>query len=357
MLAILAMCCSRLAFGVDVLQLSGIITEQAYQINNAPPHRIVSAFDVIVCNGRWRITTTFGPDWYESYVYDGTNTYGMLHSPDSKNSVAGLPDSGSIWPEDYPVAAFCSTRVVWLALASGDFISQATNDFMPAPWLGGFTDAARCYRYTAIMNKSNQFFPLYVEFIGSTNWSAKNAGITGSGQRDMMKSSPVVEGFVGGEYHMLKETNFNGELIPLEFEVKRYRPKTNDVLESFQGIVTNVSRGDQKEDYSLAIARKTSVIDYRFVDSRRPGMSVRFNLEKTNIWPTNNDPYLLKQAEFEKGHYDKVMKKTSINQTSKKQFKILRYIILIGMLFPVLIVLKHLRIKTKQIDNKQKMKI
>ncbi len=289
------------------------------------------------------------PDWYESYVYDGTNTYGMLHSPDSKNSVAGLPDSGSIWPENYPVAAFCSTRVVWLALASGDFISQATNDFMPVPWLGGFTDAARCYRYTATMNKSNQFFPLYVVFIGSTNWSAKNAGLTGSGRRDMIKSSPVVEGFVGGEYHVLEETNFNGELIPLEFEVTRYRPKTNDVLESFQGIVTNVSRGDQKEDFTLAIARKASVIDYRFADSGRPGMSVSYNLEKTNIWPTTNDPYLLKQAEFEKVHYDKVMKMTSIGQTRKKPFKILSCLIIIGMLFPVLMVWKHWRNKKQTI--------
>ena len=85
------------------------------------------------------------------------------------------------------------------------------------------------------------------------------------------------------------------------------------MLESFQGIVTNVSRGGQKEDYTLAIARKTSVLDYRFADSNRPGMSVRYNLDKTNIWSTNNDPLLLKQAELEKIHYDKVVGQNSSN--------------------------------------------
>ena len=293
-----------------------------------------TGFVVSVDDNRWSIKTMFGEGWYSVHGCDGTNIYAIFYDPhpvsiNSKKPVTLPYLPGHITEGVYPLDVAYYTTMPWLAFASTDYLESGTNS-LPCFWRIPRSDPMAWIFETKIeRSKAPPYLPAQVKFITSiaklklatknpalrlespSKWeyASRNSDLTGIG-----------EGKVGGEFHVIATTNFNGLEIPIEFEGVTYLPKslikqagasatsaqsvsdgdwtyTNLV---FIGRVTRITNSGDRF-YLPLLDKNVSVTDFRFRDSASKVDYLQYAITNST-WPSDKDPILVNAFEEKKKH-------------------------------------------------------
>lgn len=254
-------------------------------------------FVASVSNRSWHMRTDFKADSSgllgnsEESGCDGTNVFTVLHSP----QVSHLATPGRVSQDGlYPSHLSPHSRVIWLALASSDFLAEITNREMIAPWSPAGSGQSLHFRLASTLPASG--LPRDLIFDSLAEIVEVN--------RQTKKQSRIRTNYTAANYAVIATTNLGDILLPREFELMRFfEPQLQSELEAlprsmnvYRAEITSL-RALGPESILPKIARPTHVIDGRFRDTQGMVSSIRHTITN-NVWPDRDDKAL--QALFKR---------------------------------------------------------
>ena len=276
-------------------QEDGILEIRSFTWQGTVFTNMVLPFNVAVQDGKWQIKTEFGKDWYTLTSCDGQNIRCVLYYPTKD----GLPRPAIVTRGACPTNDVSATRMIWLACASGDYLPGRTTSFLPIPW--GNVNAPFTLTFSVtdqVIWESEPHLPAAMTFVATK--AGVDRAIAGDNDRlipdRQLFRETYFDGYVGGEYHVLSETNLEHLRLPLAFEFKRYgvgKKGQKLVVERFFGTITNLST--EPAPITLpALDRRVAIVD------RRYGVGVRY-MTRTNVWVEDDDPDFRRAIVAQKG--------------------------------------------------------
>jgi len=129
-------CCHANAVAQDrQFQVSGTMSETYYDMQGNPSPRNPYRFNARVSDRCWEITILPKDEDFTTVTFDGTNLYffqdqekGVAQLKASGKPIAPNKGTGKVAQKEVPHDFFCrGTGKIWLAYASADYFSHATN--------------------------------------------------------------------------------------------------------------------------------------------------------------------------------------------------------------------------------------
>jgi hypothetical protein len=270
----------------------GQVTEVSFKKDATVRNRIQTGFVLEVKDPSWKIRTTFDSttNYYEEYMFDGQDTYGLLVDP-KVDSNSTLPASAAHTYQ--PVQAFCTTRLAWLALASHTHFGRQVKlrERLLTPWGTEASAGAWAYDYAVELSPHLPFLPLKA----TLSWSGMNWTNECAEKHIDPSTAPYQSGESLGEFSVLESTNINGLELPIRFSLNRYTkesPKSAPyILEHFDGQVTAVELLTQAPTRPV-FKKPVFVLDSRTVPTEQKYLAVQYSITN-NAWLERDDPRLV----------------------------------------------------------------
>jgi hypothetical protein len=261
-------------------------------------------FTAIVRSNSWNIKVTFGEEYYLWVGCDGKNVYSILEDPKArKTPQSSMP--ARISPGLYPLCEDWYITIPWLALCSSTYFDEFGTTNLPAPWLNARHEPTALI-FGADVKRAEVESGLPTSIIFEVNKKLKD-NLEKSNWLDsqylqataMDKLNSFDDGFKGSEYTVKTSTNFDGIVLPLEFELKRYLPTQNSkdahLTSIFEGEVTQIFQ-PTNVSFLPEIKGRASAADFRYRDTSAEVDYVNYTLSN-KVWTVSNPSSL--QAFYE----------------------------------------------------------
>lgn len=184
-----------------------------------------------VGNGHWLLKSEFTANWFCLVGGDGTNTYSVLVDPKAPQN---SPRPASVFPGNFPRAAFDRVTVPWLAYCSSRFLDNAeAARSIPSLWLQPqLYPMAHVCATKVIRLAKLPYLPKEITWVTNSKQIASAASnawlrIEGANRRQLDRQSVdynniVRPGVVLGHYRVLAVTNWGGIEVPMQFQLHAY---------------------------------------------------------------------------------------------------------------------------------------
>ena len=255
----------------------------------------------------WQITVLY-TNQQDTCGTDGQKTCYIRKLSKEALQVAGIPEAipqATIVNGVFPGVSGQEVRMVWLAFASSSFFTVQTNPLI-CLWRGGSgADTAPDYgvkiEKIEFLNSLGRL-PAKIDFTfsGDQLLSLTNFAFLSFKERNQSRiqesamANKIHEGELLAEYSTKNVTNFNGLLLPLEFDFNLLSARGK----LFHGRVINVT--DETPDSFLpSVKERLYTSDYRFSDEKSMVDYIKYKIVD-QTWPSTNDPALQTLFEDEK---------------------------------------------------------
>lgn len=215
-------------------------------------------FSVNIGDGTWEITTKAASQTngikYNQSTFDGTNIFSFTafdtNYNNGKTSRQSKNDSlGFVRTESFPPYDSSLIQPIWLAFCSGRYLKQFSNSLAPS-FLGvGYpnTQLPFCQIRLETLNerfqipKAIQVFNKGKVVLGKVApVKQSRTNFTEIGETLADAPAPYNQGFLNAEYKVIEQTNFNGVVLPLRFEIDIFGMKANAASASDLQLVTRI---------------------------------------------------------------------------------------------------------------------
>jgi hypothetical protein len=332
--------------GQGNIRLQGNTQLTGFKWNGEPFVNVYDNFTLdLDQSGKWLMTSYSTMDTNGCIVsgYDGINMFVVLYTSrilkakDSTELTEEVPyeqarHSAVISTGEYPFDLYPIMKFSWFALISGQSLSHARSDRMPAPWLEARTDLL-AYSFSNRF-KQNASWPMCLmdaEFITiaqsignvKTNLLIPNDKASLMYRREQEEKVKGLQSDVlAARYSVQHYSNFSGMIIPTTYTLDVFWPgvgvnseKTN-VAQRFTGTITNIEYLEEAITGRPDPIGSITVRDYRFKysDAMNAVQELRYKITDRR-WKEIGDPTL--QRGFE------IMKRNSprfnnlLNRTTK----------------------------------------
>ena len=242
----------------------------------------------------WNIKVVFGKDHYLCAGSDGTNVYTVLEDPKGRKSTkSSMP--GKIVNGSYPLNDDWYITVPWLALCSSSYLNEHGTANLPAPWVNARIDPTASAFVAEVRRTGGEALPASIIFtckkksaddLKSLGW-LNSQHLQGNAFQIL---ETFQEGFVGAEYAVKNSTNFDGIILPTEFELKCFLPdKSHSLYKVFHGTILQFFR-PSRSTFLPEILGPVSVADFRLRDASAGIDFVNYSLTNSDwITPNSSD--------------------------------------------------------------------
>ncbi|HEV2391382.1 MAG TPA: hypothetical protein VG146_03365 [Verrucomicrobiae bacterium] len=252
----------------------------------------------------WQIRGYFANSNFTVSGCDGTNIYTILYDMEKAEAWSQRPRPSWITPGLYPLDVSWQTAIPWLAFASTPYLDQRTNDTLPGCW-GLPRNEADMWTCGSEVKRSIEppFLPLEVNYIvdpGCQKRAVTNNNLLSAVPNKAIETAifQYPPGFAYGEYKVKRTTNWNGLVLPSEFEVRRYYPRYTPravylgpaLVVLFEGKTRTVTRASEEEVVPKS-DRPISIADFRF-SKRDVGVDFIGYVSTDGSWPSQSDKRL-----------------------------------------------------------------
>ena len=296
-------------------------------------------FRISVDGNRWIMSTSYLKEHVDVVGFDGTNLYDVLtYSEAAMQSVLANTKAGRIQRQQpayisgssYPFDAEPAACLVWLAYASGSYLSNSVDD-LPNLWNHGFMDPASHAQIVTNLHliPDSSGLPSSMDFLISskakallsTNVPFLSATISQDEIDKSIKMASYFENFLRAQYKVVSTTNFQGHAFPLRFELDVFNPK-GAPMETLVGGITKVS-DKTPETFIPKLETEVTVRDYRFSDRARKMDMLKYSITN-GVWLDRNDPVLLEKFEQQRAN------RPIINKSSAARTRLVFLLIIIS---------------------------
>lgn len=329
------LCCTY-ATHADVLQVRGFLSYTAYNVKGQPVSTQTYTYEVSLSPERWRIEAHHPNQYVEVGGGTDSNTFWAGYEP-----VKGPEQEGvaNWFPGPYPAGASIGVTVPWLAFCSSNVLGSSVLGLeLPEPASDPSYDP-----YAHIFENAYDVFPSsglprHCSFVTSmrrlrqatSNTNLLLEGVSGTAEleRRMDFSRVYLPSVLLAKYEVVRTTNLDGVIYPLEFRVRRFgsldmvrtrkrmmRNSDTYLAATIVGVATNFER--VSGDVSLAPPiRKLSVYDHR-LQNRTLGIDhVRYKITD-GVWKAHIDDemralFAARVAEAQNARRIELMKKSLI---------------------------------------------
>jgi len=304
----------------------------------------------------WQITVSY-TNQQDTCGTDGKKTCFIRKWSKETLQAAGVPGGipqATIVNGVFPGVSDMEDRMVWLAFASSSFFAVQTNP-LPCLWRGGSgsdtpTDYGIKIEKIDFLNSVGRL-PAKVDFTFSADQllSLSNFAFLSFKERNQSRIQEAVmvnkihEGELLAEYSTKNITNFNGLLLPLEFD---FNLSARGTL--FHGRVISVT-DETPDSFIPSITERLYSADYRFSDEKSMVDYIKYKIVDQK-WPSTNDPALQTLFVGEKLNLPpSVAEKLTDKSIEARQMKVMLLRIILLLIMLALPVFLYLSLKqTKQ---------
>jgi hypothetical protein len=259
-------------------------------------------FLVCVSNHQWFMShgaTNKAADSVIEIGSDGRDCFQILYYYEKpKRDEKRYQHPSTVTPGIYPEAVW-PDAFAWLAYASGDYFAALKESSLPAPWAIAVADpSSLIYEFKGVFFDDSYRLPKALTWIVSEELVRKvQPGDPVRNYADFMLKglSTFPPGSTGGVFRVVAWTNFQGQSLPLEFELVRYRVPGPGVYERYYGAARRISIPTHRAG-PPEIKGAAGVSDYRWQDPEL-GIGVIGYAITNQAWPGRDDTNL--QAIFE----------------------------------------------------------
>ena len=297
----------------QILQISGDIKSEFFNLKSAKINSGFSTFDLIRDGQGWQIATTQPHSASHSIASDGQTTYSLIFDPNQTlPGNVGEIDFSSL-PLDTPAEA-----IPWWFFVLTKSSHQNVSE-LPTPWTGPRGDAQAFFcRQEIAWSEAEPRLPASVTFFFEPN---RVAAALKSPILLQLSGAPIppqdlhwlLEGMQNnikaGECLVTAWTNTPYGVFPLQFEVKvynalvDYKMNHNNVMRiHYMGCVRTIHLADKITYLPSLQGSPIWTTDYRFRDPSKQVAFVRYGPQ--NYWTTNKNDVNLKRAAVIRNHLD-----------------------------------------------------
>lgn len=275
--------------------IDGEIKANDYSIN----YEIKVPFRILINSNKWQIQVEF--KHYKEFCWsDGVNISSFQLFPHEKGDNA--LSAGKVLNRTYPLFSDPTVRLVWLAFASSGYFAINTNT-MPALWMMGFLDpVCESYEIKNLELLDNQFkIPSKFDFVFSTRYlnSLTNLHYLSKtvSTLKLEKASSELKAYdnsLDGHYEVTSTTNFDGLIMPLEFNLDIYnmkRGQSEQQLHQKYYVKVHAITSTVVELSMPDLPYPIWVDDYRFSDTQTKIDSIGYAVSN-EVWPSMDDKKL-----------------------------------------------------------------
>jgi hypothetical protein len=207
-------------------------------------------FDISIAGSRWLLKSEYATNWFWLVGGDGTNTYSVLVDPKAPR----IPAPATVFFGDFPVAAFDTVSVPWMAFCSSHFLSRSPEkNSIPSLWTQAQIDPMAHVCSTDVINFTlPPYLPSGIDWITSSSQIAsaasnyllrtEGATVPELNRRSLDYKASVLAGKLLGRYRVVDYTNINGTILPLKFALKAYGYLTKERREAAQYALDQISK-------------------------------------------------------------------------------------------------------------------
>ena len=258
---------------------------------------------------RWSMRLEYGDGYYELNGSDGSKTWTVNCSSDAElKKVFGARVNSASYPATValvpcPFAATSAGQVVWLAFASSSIFATNSSPFIPELWGAPLTDPIANAIETSRVEfiEGSPRLPSRLEFLFSSRKLLRNprsspylsTSIPESTIKSQMAKVKAVEGHRIGLYTVSATTNFEGETLPLSFQLDVFARDPAKKRQMYLGTVRSIAGTNSLEFLAERLPRGLSVQDLRFRDQSRGIDMIRYPMT-SGFWLETSEPALLK---------------------------------------------------------------
>lgn len=355
------LCSLDLAAGVNV---GGDIVVSEFKADGTPYHSFTYPFQISVEDEKWIMQVQFGEDAYELSGSDGLKTCTVKCFSEAQflkgfglTNVANAKYPATVNGTSYPFTACSAGRVVWLAFASATFLAATNSPELPALWAQSLLDpVANAIKISKVeLTDGALKLPSHIEFVLSpqkliadpTHAPYLSRTILPSAVKRAMEPIKPLENKLVGLYRVLTTTNFEGQVLPLEFELNVLNPgDPSQKLQAYHGTARNITSTNLSTSLPDVsdLKRKCWVEDYRFSDRPRRIDMISYAMAD-GFWPEANDPMLV--AIFQRQQQGI----RPVNEGSRRLVLALFILFVAAITFPVALLIINRRRKAQEILN------
>jgi hypothetical protein len=253
------------------------------------------AFTISVSNCVWSIkgSSSSAPDTVFKQVYNGDFVTSATRFPDSVRKLSGSGNDAAVGIEQHdtpnslpPIAA----GVIWLAYGSGCKFAGTNDGLLEIIWPVDQELVRDRFRTTAksVLLLEPPFLPSTVDYYFDADLF-KKAQPQASGKSGTNKDLPWAT------YRAMTFTNLGALRLPKVFQLVVYSTSDFKVMSSYQGELTNVYAGVDKDAFDRGYGTTSLVQDERFISKSNPVSYVRYFATNDAV-PATNDPAMIDAA-------------------------------------------------------------
>ena len=256
--------------------------------------------------------STVNTNGYFVAGFDGTNHFHIMYSsrlsksPGSADLTEAKPleqlnHAAQEWLGPYPIDVMTLERVVWLALASGQYLGDPGSQRMPAPWRKP-REEILAYSFTNVVTQDSTWLgaPVKAEFFTCAAPEVANLpnlvvpnseSFQESREKEERKVRALKPGVLAARYSVEAFTNLAGAQVPLTCKLEVFwsgfgRNATNlTPAELYTISVSNLATVDSRVNGEPKIIGTLSVDDYRYKyqDPKRAFNQLRYRVTN-QVW-------------------------------------------------------------------------
>ncbi|MCP5527506.1 MAG: hypothetical protein H7A47_12010 [Verrucomicrobiales bacterium] len=324
------------------MHVEGKLVLTSFTPDGKPQQLLTNRFDALLERGAWSITTHFATNLFETYAWDGKNTYGLLW--DGTPSGRSLDSPAIIRRGAYPLDGHAITRVAWVAFVPTVCGRECLDDLVFVPWGVAGSEGARSCRVAASFTENGL---LLQELLFRNSLELWQKELQFKNLEPKRHPSIFRDGETVGVYNTLTSTNVFGFTIPTHFRMQRFalaaKGKSKGVMESIEGSATSVTRSAVGVTLP-SLTKATSVFDFRFGDDAQEFLNIRYRLTNAIAgWRPMSDPELVAAAAEARMDYPAFF--ASLYPGERPVWTVKKAIglgfVSAALLFPIIIFLRH----------------
>lgn len=266
---------------------SNVVEEYLFSVEVNGNQWLLRLTDVDVQGGKKE-----GPETVELGT-DGTDFYTLSSFPariiEKNQTINNYKEFGQAFSGTLPIVANTGERILWIALASGDYFAHLRESSMPC--------------ILDLEMATNNLSPIKWSPLSSFLQLPNTLDLTTPTNESSMGSSPLYKpGYVAFSYSVVSVTNIGNITLPLVANADFFgldessNPPTRIVANRWVVTVTNILASSARASYIPAFSGGANIIDKRFknVVIGNPQLVVS---QKKATWLDRKDPKLQEQIE------------------------------------------------------------